>query len=64
MDERYLGDGVYAQWDGYHIILDLRMEGNSRIALEPAVMDGLMKYKKDIYEEIRKEQADEQVPPV
>lgn len=54
MDERYLGDGVYAQWDGYHIILDLRMEGDSRIALEPAVYQRLVEYKKDIKEEVAK----------
>jgi len=41
----YLGDGVYASFDGYHIILDLRGQDNyTRIALEPAVMAALDAY--------------------
>jgi len=28
-NERYLGDGVYAVWDGYNIILDLRAQDSS-----------------------------------
>ena len=43
--ERYLGDGVYASCDGYHIILDLRKQGSDRIALEPAVLDQLFSYR-------------------
>ncbi len=47
-EERYLGDGVYASCDGYHIILDLRAQGSDRIALEPEVMDRLLKYRDDL----------------
>ena len=44
--EEYLGDGVYASFDGYHINLDLRAQDPSRftIALEPAVFDALVKF--------------------
>ncbi len=42
----YLGDGVYASFDGYHIWLDLRGQDNStRIALEPRVFEALLRYK-------------------
>lgn len=45
MEDRYLGDGVYASFDGHHIVLDLRGQDNyTRIALEPAVMSALMHY--------------------
>lgn len=41
----YLGDGVYASFDGYHVILDLRaQDSTTRIALEPAVMEQLKAY--------------------
>ena len=45
---RYLGDGVYASWDGYHITLDLRgQDTTTRIALEPQVMQMLSQFKRD-----------------
>lgn len=48
MEDRYLGDGVYASFDGYHIVLDLRGQDNfTRIALEPAVMDALERFRED-----------------
>ncbi len=47
----YLGDGVYAYFDGYHIILQLTaQEPADRIALEPAVFDRLLRYKEWIVE--------------
>jgi len=47
--DRYIGDGVYASFDGYHIILDLRAQDNTtRIALEPSVIDELVKYRNDL----------------
>lgn len=47
-EERYIGDGVYASCDGYHIILDLRaQDSTTRIALEPPVFDALLKYRDD-----------------
>lgn len=45
-EERYLGDGVYASFDGYHIILDLRAQDDTtRIALEPQVLESLRLYE-------------------
>lgn len=42
--DQYLGDGVYASFDGYHIWLDLRAQGPERIALEPTVIKSLIDY--------------------
>lgn len=44
-DSTYLGDGVYASFDGYHILLDLRgQDDTTKIALEPAVIEALELY--------------------
>lgn len=46
--DRYLGDGVYASFDGYYMILDLRAQDESRIAIEPQVWDALRQFASDI----------------
>ena len=54
MPDTYLGDGVYASCDGYHIILDLREQSvltDSRIFLEPEVMENLFLYNQRFQEE-------------
>lgn len=44
--EEYLGDGVYASYDGYHIWLDTRaQEPVNRIALEPQVVVAFDRYR-------------------
>jgi hypothetical protein len=48
IEDTYLGDGVYASFDGYHIVLDLRAQGTDRIALEPQVLEALDAYRKRI----------------
>lgn len=51
-DDRHLGDGVYASWDGYHIVLDLRGQDNyTRIALDPSVMHHLKQFDADCLKE-------------
>lgn len=40
---RYLGDGVYAEFDGWHIWLGLH-PGEQKIALEPSVLAALVDY--------------------
>ena len=43
--DQYLGDGVYASHDGYHIWLDTRAQFQvHRIALEPSVFKKLIEY--------------------
>lgn len=51
MNDQYLGDGVYASFDGYHIILDLRKQDASRIALEPQVLNALNRYREGCYDQ-------------
>ncbi len=41
----YLGDGVYASFDGYHIWLAVNDHRNIVVALEPDVFDNLIKYR-------------------
>ncbi len=40
----YLGDGVYASYDGYHIWLAANRSTNKVVALEPQVLQQLIKY--------------------
>ena len=49
-EDTYLGDGVYASFDGYQIILDLRaQDSTTRIALEPQVLEALDRYKEQCW---------------
>jgi hypothetical protein len=48
--DTYLGDGVYASFDGYHIWLAVNDHTNTVVALEPAVFAALMRYKDRIAE--------------
>lgn len=52
--DSYLGDGVYASFDGYHITLDLRGQDNhTKIALEPQVLDALRGYEVYIHNKLK-----------
>jgi hypothetical protein len=48
----YLGDSVYADFDGYHIILTTEngMEAGNRIFLEGQVVNALERFIKEIKE--------------
>lgn len=49
MEDEYLGDGVYAPFDGYSIILDLRgQDDTTQISLEPIVLEALDRYRQRI----------------
>ena len=49
VSDEYLGDGVYASFDGYHIVLDLRGQDEfTCIALEPSVLRNLDAYRKQV----------------
>ena len=52
----YLGDGVYAKWDGWYIWLGLE-PGERLIALEPPVMRALRAYEQQI-EDWRREEGE------
>ena len=61
--DRYLGDGVYASFDGYYIWLrtgsHLDADADNRVALEPSVFAALVKYERDVP---RADLADEKEP--
>jgi hypothetical protein len=44
-DASYLGDGLYAKYDGWMIVLSTpRAEGEHYVALEPEVFEALLQY--------------------
>lgn len=55
----YLGDGVYATFDGYYIWLTTgsheQSDATNRIALEPAVFNALLRYQRALCERAEKE---------
>lgn len=56
--EEYLGDGVYASFDGFHIILDTRAQFPvSTIYLDPQVFDNLLQFRGSIVAEANHEEG-------
>lgn len=53
----YLGDAVYADFDGYHIILTTEngIRADNRICLEPDVMQALQIYAETIRKALEQE---------
>ena len=48
--ERYLGDGLYASFDGYQIILRApRSNGDHWVGLEPQVFDALINFADTVW---------------
>jgi len=45
--EDYLGDSVYATYDGNRIILDLRGQDDSKIYLDRSVLEALDRFRKE-----------------
>lgn len=65
--KRYLGDSVYASFDGYHIILTTEngrpSDPSNQIALEPSVLNALKGYElylKDIFKKDSTKAIDEE----
>ena len=53
--EIYLGDGLYASFDGFQIILRApRGYEDHYVMLDPSVFDALMEYGDKIYDDIKK----------
>lgn len=49
MNERYLGHGLYASFDGWQVMLRApRLEGDHFVALEPEVMAALITFLADL----------------
>jgi GT2 family glycosyltransferase len=49
--DEYLGDGVYASFDGYQIWLAADDPGNKVIAIEPDVLTRLIDYANRVHPE-------------
>jgi hypothetical protein len=51
VDQRdaYLGDGVYASFDGYQIWLAVNHHENKQVAMEPTVLLSLLAYAERVY---------------
>lgn len=45
----YLGDGVYASYDGYQIWLAVNHHENKQVALESKVMEALLNYANRVW---------------
>lgn len=45
-EKTYIGDGVYVDWDGYHLVLTTEdgISATNTICLEPAVQIKLVEY--------------------
>lgn len=55
VQKEYIGDGVYADYDGYHIILTAEngIIATNRIALEGQVCKQLQRYIKNLQDALR-----------
>ena len=58
IEDEYLGDGVYASFDGYHIALDLRgQDSTTVIEMEPQVLEAFDRYRARLGEAIKRQPA-------
>jgi hypothetical protein len=55
----YLGDAVYADFDGYHIVLTTEdgISVSNRICLEPSVMAALKRYEQRVVRRLEDEEV-------
>jgi hypothetical protein len=52
--QEYLGDGVYAWWDGYQVWVQAERDGiRHEIALEPEVLLSLAKYWNNVQRKVK-----------
>jgi hypothetical protein len=54
---QYLGDAVYASFDGYHIVLTTEngISETNRICLDPAVFNSLVHYSNKLIETLKRD---------
>ena len=60
---RYLGDGVYASFDGYNILLAVDDHENKVIAIEPEVWAAWVGYHADLCAAQQKAHEEGKTPP-
>lgn len=57
--DRRLGDGVYASFDGYHIVLELRGEDSvTRITLRMSVLLSFLNFSDEVREGLKPDVSD------
>jgi hypothetical protein len=58
MRRRYLGDGVFADFDGYQIVLTAEdgIQVTNRVYLDPGVFAALVKYQATLLDWIKEKQ--------
>jgi len=56
MTKTYIGDGVYAEFDGYGVVLTTEngIEETNRIVLEPEILAYFLKFVKELNPEFLK----------
>ena len=47
--DAYLGDGVYASFDGFQIWLAVNHHENKQVAIDPQVMQSLLAYAEKVW---------------
>jgi sulfur transfer complex TusBCD TusB component (DsrH family) len=55
----YIGDGVYASFDGYHVWLAVNDHSNKAVALGPDVFANLARFVENIPNMIEEEKKDD-----
>lgn len=53
LEPMYLGDGVYCDFDGYHIVLHVNSHPNPVVSLEGGVLANFDMYRKNLQEKIK-----------
>lgn len=50
--KRYIGDGLYVNFDGFHFILSCERDGSTHwVGIEPTVFYALLNYRHEVYKE-------------
>lgn len=57
----YIGDGVYASFDGYHVWLAVNDHNNKAVALGPEVYAALVRFVEHVVPLIKQEMQNEVV---
>lgn len=55
--KEYLGDGVYLDYDGFHIVLTTEdgISVTNRICLEPEFPEKIVEYRTQVYKKIERD---------
>lgn len=59
MQDVYLGDGVYASFDGFQVWLAVNHHENKVVAIEPKVMENLLGYAQVVWPKVHHLPADD-----